>query len=252
MLKKKIIEKVIISDGYYDKFVISKKETKLLYEIIKQNFLSIVLKQENKNYEILEKIHLKDYHKYSNLINHENIMQKKNRLIKPKYLIKIKKMKFFKKLKLIFTNFKILNFEKIYNEEIDWRVVRPRKSDTSPLHRDEWFWSLNKRKKKKDCTRVKIWVPIFCEKGKNGLNYVPKSHKSKILFKNKTLRKDGLIKPGLINKRMDIKIFKSKIGQCFIFNDRLVHGGLSGGKKTRISLEFTMLIKNKEINKSFV
>ena len=95
-------------------------------------------------------------------------------------------------------------------------------------------------------------IIIICEKGKNGLYYVPKSHKNKIQFKNKTLRKDGLIKPGLINKRMDIKIFKSKIGQCFIFNDRLVHGGLSGGKKTRISLEFTMLIKNKEINKNFV
>ena len=252
MLKKKIIKDIFLTKGYYDKFLISKKETKLLYEIIKQNFLFIVSKLEKKNYEIIKKIDLKDYHKYSNLINHQNIMQKKNRLIKPKYLIKIKKMKFFKKLKLIFKNFKILNFEKIYNEEIDWRIVRPIKSDTSPLHRDAWFWSLNKRKIKRDCTRVKIWIPIFCERGKNGLSYVPKSHKDKILLKNKNLRKDGLIKPGLVNNKMNIKIFKSKNGQCFIFNDNLMHGGLSGGKRTRISLEFTMLIKNKEINKYLV
>ena len=48
---------------------------------------------------------------------------------------------------------------------------------------------------------------------------------------------------------MKIKIFKSKIGQCLIFNDKLIHGGLAGGKKTRVSLEFTMMVKNKELTK---
>lgn len=249
MLKKKIIENVIISDGYYDKFRISQREIKKLYKIIKQNFIEIVEQNNGEKIDLFKKIHLSDYHKYSKLLKHENVMKKNNRIIKPNYTRQIKKMVFFKRLKNIFNNFKILNFENIYNEEIDWRIVRPNSNDVSPLHRDEWFWSLNNKYINKNFTRIKIWIPILIEKGKNGLSYVPKSHLDEIILKNKKIRKDGLLKPGKINKKMNVRVFKSDIGQCFIFNDKLMHGGFAGGKKTRVSLEFTMMVNNKVINK---
>lgn len=252
MLKKKIVKDIIVDKGYYDKFIISKKETHLLYQIIKKNFLKLLKNYQSETIKIFNNIDLKNYHQYSHLLNHQMIMQKKNRLISPRYISEIKKMKFYKKLKIIFNNFKILNFEKIYDEEIDWRIVRPFNKDVSPLHRDEWFWTLNKVNIKKEFTRIKIWIPIFCEKGKNGLRYVPKSHLEKIVLKNKNKRNDGLVKPGVVNKKMNVRIFNSSNGQCFIFNDKLMHGGLSGGRKTRISLEFTILIRNKELNKYLV
>ena len=152
-------------------------------------------------------------------------------------------------MKKIFPSFKILNFENIYKEEIDWRIVRPNKKDVSPLHRDLWFWSLNKRNIKKNSTRIKCWIPIICEKGLNGLTYVPNSHLTEINVEKKNKRKDGLLKPGLIKEKLNVKIFKSNKGQSFIFNDKLLHGGLAGGKFTRVSLEFTMLVDNNKLNK---
>ena len=246
---KKVINNIIIDKGYYDSFKLSNQETNQLYKIIKQSFLEVVSEQNAKSLKILKKINLKDYHKFSELVNHKEIMQKKNRLIKPKNILKIKKMKFFKKLKKIFINFKILNFENLYREEIDWRIVRPNKKDIGPLHRDEWFWTLNKRKVKSNCTRIKVWIPILCEKGLSGLSYVPKSHLIKINLLKKNKRSDGLLKPGLIKKKMNVESFKSDRGQCFIFNDKLMHGGLAGGKFTRVSLEFTILVEDKWLNK---
>lgn len=249
MNQKKIIQDVIIKNGYYENFYISKKEINLLYNIIKKNFLEIIKKYQKEKLILFKKLNLSDFHKYSHLLNHEIIMKKNNRIVKPKYTAQIKKMVFFKKLKNIFKNFEILNFENIYREEIDWRIVRPNLKDVSPLHRDEWFWTLNKKKIKKNCTRIKIWIPIIFERGKNGLRFVPKSHLKEINLIHKNKRNDGLLKPGKINSKMKIKIFKSKIGQCLIFNDKLIHGGLAGGKKTRVSLEFTMMVKNKELTK---
>ena len=48
---------------------------------------------------------------------------------------------------------------------------------------------------------------------------------------------------------MNVESFKSDRGQCFIFNDKLMHGGLAGGKFTRVSLEFTILVEDKWLNK---
>lgn len=251
MMKKSIMHDVIINNGYYSDFKISKKEINILKNIIKLSLLDN-LKKNSKAYKIIKKIDLKNYHKYSEIIEHRELMKKNNRIVRPKNVKKIKKLKFYKNLKKILPNFKIINFEKIYKEEIDYRVVRPNKKDVSPLHRDEWFWSLNKRKVIKNATRIKIWIPLICERGKNGLRYVHKSHLDKFKLKSTTKRTDGVFKPGKINEKFKVNIFKSNPGNCFIFNDKLIHGGLSGGSLTRVSMEFTMLIKNKDIDRHII
>ena len=249
-MHKKVINDIIVSKGYYSKFQLSKKELNQISNIIKNNFLENLLRNDTKGYHLLKKIDLKNYHKNSKFIDHSLLMQKQNRLLKPTNVLKIKKMFFFRKLRKVFSNFKIMNFENLFKEEIDWRIVRPNNNkDVSSLHRDEWFWSLNKKKIKKNCTRIKCWIPIICEKGRNGLKFVPKSHLFDLSVDSKNKRTDGLIKPGKIKKKMKVKIFKSNNGQAFIFNDKLMHGGAAGGKFTRVSLEFTLLVRNKHLKK---
>lgn len=254
MKKNKALQDIFVKKGYYNEFKISKKDTNFLKNLIKGTLLRNVkkirkIKNKDLFYKALKKVDLKNYHKISNTSDHRNLIKKKYRLIKPTDINKIKKLNFFKKLKKIIPGFKILNIEKIYKEEIDFRIARPNKKDTGYLHRDEWFWTLNNLKIKNNCTKLNIWIPIICEKGRNGLRYVHKSHLKEYEIKSTNKRYDGVLKPGLIKDKLNISIFKSNPGECFIFNDRLIHGGLSGGTKTRISMQWIMTINNNILKK---
>ena len=224
---KKIINSLTNTDGYYSNLKISKKEISHLYRLIKDSFLNSLLENKLDNKEKFKKINLKYYHRYSHLFNHQIVTRKKNRLFKPKLVSEIKKMDFFKKLKEIFPSLKIASFEKIYKEEIDWRIVRPKiKSDIGPLHRDEWFWHLNKIKINKNITPFKVWIPIITENKKNGLAYVPKSHLLNISLKKITKRIDGKFKPGKLNKKFKHKIFSGgSQGNIFILTTNYYTAG---------------------------
>jgi|TARA_Y100000294_G_scaffold140637_1_gene134438 hypothetical protein len=87
-MHKKVIKDIIIDKGYYDSFKLSNQETNQLCKIVKQSLLEVVSEQDTKSLKILKKINLKDYHKFSELVNNREIMQKKNRLIKPKNILK--------------------------------------------------------------------------------------------------------------------------------------------------------------------
>ena len=41
-------------------------------------------------------------------------------------------------------------------------------------------------------------------------------------------------------------------GATSSWSTKLIHGGLSGGSLTRVSMEFTMLIKNKDIDRHII
>ena len=69
MMKKSIMHDVIINNGYYSDFKISKKEINILKNIIKLSLLDN-LKKNSKAYKIIKKIDLKNYHKYSEIIEH--------------------------------------------------------------------------------------------------------------------------------------------------------------------------------------
>jgi len=43
---------------------------------------------------------------------------------------------------------------------------------------------------------------------------------------------------------LDLRLFESEPGQAIVFHDRLLHGGAPGGTLTRVSMEFTMFVKN--------
>ena len=51
-------------------------------------------------------------------------------------------------------------------------------------------------------------------------------------------------KIGISEKDLNVEIFNSQPGEAIVFNDQLLHGGVVGQSKTRVSLEFTIFVKN--------
>ena len=85
------------------------------------------------------------------------------------------------------------------------------------------------------------------ELGANGLLVEPFSQKrSDIVWKGE--ERHGFLKPVLCMNSDEISpiLVETIPGQAVIFNDQLLHGGaLNKGKFTRVSLEFTLLVKNR-------
>ena len=114
-----------------------------------------------------------------------------------------------------------------------------------PLHADAWFWELGHGYTPPNVDRVKIWIGIFVEPGSSGFRFCPGSQLKEWPYHG--IRKDGIMKPVIEVPEEDLSpvVFAGKSGDAILFHDRLIHGGQSSGvgKKTRISLEFTMFVK---------
>jgi hypothetical protein len=80
--------------------------------------------------------------------------------------------------------------------------------------------------------------------GQNGFKYVAGSHRKKWRYHG--VLKDGLMKPQIDEDEsaLGAEIFMSQPGQAIVFHDKLLHGGAPGGSTTRVSLEFTMFVKD--------
>ena len=235
--------------GFYTGFSVNKIDLKFLENLIKKKIVSKIKKEYPHLKRHIKNIRIFEYHKISNLIDHKKLWPKTARLFSNSEVIKIRKLNFFKKIESYFGKIKITNEDNIMKEEIYWRIVRPNiLSDVGPLHADKWFWDHNKWKIPKNYYRLKIWIPIICEGKNSGLIYVPKSHKKNVKYK--THKIDGKIKPLKINLKKTLvkKSFRVKPGNAIVFHDNLLHGGKVGKFKTRISMEFTMLIKSKVAN----
>ena len=196
-----------------------------------------------------EKLNIIDYHKICSHIEHSKIWSKKSRILSNSFYDAFKKFQFFNKLKDIFGDIDISDEEDLGYGNIYWRLVRPfQNSDVGPLHRDSWFWDLNKNFPKPNYrfTRVKVWIAIETELGKNGLLVENESHKRNNI-KWQGNFKDGIMKPILIEKeeKFDTKLLNTLPGDTILFNDDLLHGGaLNRGINTRVSTEFTLLVRN--------
>ena len=92
--------------------------------------------------------------------------------------------------------------------------------------------------------RLKSWISINVEPGKNGLLVVPESHLKK--KSNGQRYKDGGTKQLLSSKikNQDITLLDTKNNTVVIFDDNLLHGGSkNNGNSTKVSLEFTLFLK---------
>jgi len=230
----KLINNVLISNGY--DYLPPLDHNEII--CVKDN----ILKRINILFEGLENKKISSLDEYlNNCENIHNQLTKKYRLFEPSVVEKIKEFKFFQTLKNIFPDITITNEEKFYNEEVYWRLVRPNITDVGPVHADSWFWNLGVGDTPNNKVRIKIWVLIQSSDTYSGLIYYPKSHlfsfnylSKKVENKNKPIFSDSL-------DNYDHEHVNNKPGNVFIFNDRLLHGGIPCNNGIRLSFEFTFL-----------
>jgi ectoine hydroxylase-related dioxygenase (phytanoyl-CoA dioxygenase family) len=187
---------------------------------------------------------IENYHQLA-VPDHKKIWTKERRTLYEDDLLKFKNCSLIKGLSEIFGEVKITNEDHTRSGEVYWRLVRPNQdNDIGPLHADSWFWDLQNGPIDSGKRRLKIWISIFNQSGKNGFRLISGSQKKKFIFQGE--RRDGKIKPvhdQRLEFHQDLRNIETNPGDFILFHDDLIHGGFVGGDKTRVSLEFTFLIK---------
>ncbi len=188
------------------------------------------------------------YHEISKSVDHPKTWYKLNRVLNKDFADWFLGSSYIAKMKKEYGGIEITDEECLGYPNIYWRLVRPNiDRDVGSLHRDSWFWDIDKSNGKvfPEYKRLKSWISISVEPGKNGLLVVPESH-IKNDIKWSTIQKDGGTKPILSSKIKDedICLLDTKNNTVVIFDDNLLHGGSkNNGHFTRVSLEFTLFIK---------
>ena len=243
-------EEIYKGKGYSTDLALNKKELdfikKKIYEQWIYRIQIINPKLASKIFK--NKISIENYHLISNELNHSKVWPKNTRIFSNIFSNWLRESDFYKLLHNIFGDFIISDEDDLGWPNIYWRLVRPKtNSDIGPLHRDSWFWTLNDNfpKPNFNFSRIKVWIPIHTEIGLNGLMIEEYSQNRKDIVWEGELR-DGILKPVIktdINK-LNPKLIKVEEGQAILFNDNLIHGGsINFAEKCRVSLEFTMLIR---------
>ena len=206
--------------------------------------MKLLLKKIN----YLNNIEINTFDEYFNLqsnLLHESISNKSIRIFDAIELQQIKNTSFFNRLYDYFGNFSITNEESQLDEEIYWRIVRPKMvNDVGPLHADLWFWTRNSYKIGNDDVRIKVWIMLYGSEP--GFNLISNSHL--IEYNYELINVDGKHKP--LKSDADyghVEGISTKPGSGIIFNDRLIHGGNVGNKSGRVSFEFTICVNRNRI-----
>lgn len=233
--------------GYYSGLFFQKNELEVVRSLIKAQWLENIKRATPEHIEEFSKIDMTQYHTLSHLVDHASLWPKINRILKKDAIDFIRSTSLIKSLENIYGYFIISDEENVGREEIYWRLVRPyQPSDVGPLHADAWFWDLDHGVTPYGVKRVKVWIAIYCELGLNGLRVVPDSQKKSWKYHGEY--RDGFSKPQIDEDEttLPVMLVNTKPGDAIVFHDKLLHGGaLNQGVNTRVSLEFTMFVKNK-------
>lgn len=192
---------------------------------------------------------LRRYHEIGRRDKHGSSWIKANRLLSEVDAEWLENTKGISQLRSSLGAARISDEEGIGRSNYYWRLTRPWvEDDVGPVHRDEWFWLLNKdfNEDLAGLQRVKVWIAIQTEPGKNGLLVQPESQQREDLEWEGRVS-ESIIKPVLLtNIEPDsMKLLDTPPGFGVIFHDRLLHGGaLNQADECRCSIEFTMLVPN--------
>ena len=242
MLNKDLIKK---SPGF-SKFSFLDDEKEELRGLIRQQWLDQIAKNYPQHLNQFIDLPMDHYHEKQQLIDHGSLWTKVNRILEPDAVARIIQMVTFKNLMEALGGVGISDEEALGYGNFYWRLVRPGEvKDVGPLHADQWFWALGHGGKlDHGISRVKVWIAIYCESGETGLRVVPDSHAQK--YRYDSIFSNGIRKPVLLEDESEIpfEVYESRPGDAIAFNDLLLHGGAVGGTLTRVSLEFTCLVKN--------
>jgi len=231
--------------GYLTGLSFRPEELALVRERIRAQWLERIGEVSPEARAKFEQLPMNRYHELCHLVDHKALWPKPRRILRPEVVEEIRATSLLKTFEGEFGSFVISDEEDLGYEEMYWRLVRPNSaSDVGPLHADAWFWELGHGLAPGGHQRVKVWISIYCETGKNGLRFVPGSHKRSWRYHGE--HRDGFVKPVFDEeeKDLDIHMFDSQAGDAIVFHDRLLHGGAPGGGTTRVSLEFTMFVRN--------
>ena len=183
---------------------------------------------------------LEDYHTVG-LVPHREIFTMVNRVVPLAH--SLRKMSVLKKLEQEFGPFKISDDYRLGFENVLMRFVRPNEpSDVGSFHCDRWFLDVMGFDGFEGHVPIKIWTAICCQPGESGLFLCPGSHKKKWTYSVQNL--NGVNKP-VFDEGQDYspELYESNAGQCAVFGYDFLHGGsMTKGNKTRVSIEFTILI----------
>jgi hypothetical protein len=248
----KILAEAIESPGYSSAMRLSHDELSFFREAIQKQWLDTIRREYPELADRFAEIGIARYHELAHLVDHSRLWNKSNRCLPQAFVQQAKTKKFFADLKKEFGEFTISDVA--YDdqtvsgqEEIYWRLVRPNTpSDIGPLHADKWFHEIlgfSGRVLPEGAFTIKIWFPIYCEPGKNGLMMVSESHKRS--WKHGMTIVNGLPKP-VFEDHADAVLIPTEPGNMLIFHEDTLHGGaMNNGVETRVSAEITMVFPRK-------
>lgn len=194
---------------------------------------------------------IENYHRIADRVEHKKLWPKANRVLPQHAVETVKGLPFFATLKHEFGDFEISDVYDTHqhhgHEEIYWRLVRPNVgSDVGSIHADTWFhrsFNMGHGMFAPGTATVKIWIPIYCEPGKNGLAIVKGSHTRDWSFHVETI--EGLPKPVPDQDLSNVgaELVATEPGNMVIFHEKTLHGGVvNRGNGTRVSAEITMVL----------
>tara|TARA_B100000575_G_scaffold293138_1_gene303603 strand:- start:1139 stop:1888 length:750 start_codon:yes stop_codon:yes gene_type:complete len=241
--KKELDKNLNLKEGFMIS-QISSEDLEIIRDLVNLHWKKVILSNYPKKFNNTETLHVFNYHKISEHIDHKKLWPMKNRILSSNDYKKFLNTNFFKKVKNIYSDAKISDENNIGHGEIYWRIVRPKSpKDIGSVHADRWFWEINNDYTPPNVRRIKFWISLWC-KGNNGLGVIPNTQKSKYNFDYEF--RDGENKPIFIPEKNNLKLLKlnSKPGTLVIFHDNLLHGGcINQSDITRTSIEFTIFTK---------
>lgn len=230
-------------------FVLSRicqKDYELIFGLIQEQFLHTVQKEVPEFVSEYFSAGLENYHKIhrSEHFEHNKVWHKGCRVLGPTAFSDIERTELFNDLKNVFGEFQISDEEKFGWPNVYWRLVRPGHSDIGPIHADKWFWDLGHGEMLEGFYRIKLWMALLTESGKNGLRVVPNSQLRED-WKYHGEQRGKMTKPVIDEEEADLALIDlpTQSRDVVIFSDKLLHGGMPNlAEKTRLSLEFTLLV----------
>jgi hypothetical protein len=228
--------------GYSLQLKLAPGDRDVLEKAIRNQYLSRIRQDAPDHIEWFENNSIYDYHLGCKRLEHNRLWGKKSRTFSADVVSMIKSLDFMSVLAKEFGRFEISGESGFEKEEIYWRLVRPReKEDVGPVHADQWFWNLGNGATPAGVQRVKVWIAVMTEAGRNGLKIVPGSHRHEWQWHGEF--RDGIMKPVFDQdpETIGLELPEFTPGQAIVFNDRLLHvGAVNSGDKTRVSIEFTL------------
>ena len=233
------------ADGFVQESGLSVRDLATVRALIREQWLQRIQQFAPRDVDEFAALGLGEYHELASKLDHGSLWSKEHRLLPLESVATFKQTEYYQSLNAFFGGVEISDEDQQGWEQVYWRLVRPNcPEDVGPMHADIWFAQLEPEFFPPDRSRLKVWIAIECEPGKNGLAVVPGSHLKDWQFRGEL--RDNKLKPVIEENvaELDSTLVKTSPGEAIVFDERLLHQGvINRGQRTRVSIEFTILIR---------